>query len=78
MTSSPVLLSWRRWALLGAFVGLCLPGWAQRTASTKPQTILFVGNSFFHGAFQPVLSYNAAAIIDENFRPERTWQRRRQ
>ena len=35
----------------------------------KPVVILFVGNSFFHGAFQPVLTYNAAAITDENFRP---------
>ena len=44
----------------------------------KPTVILFVGNSFFHGAFQPVLSYNAAAITDENYRPTRTGQRRRQ
>jgi hypothetical protein len=77
MTFYLVLLLWRRWALVGALVGLHLPGWAQRAAS-KPQTILFVGNSFFHGAFQPVLSYNAAAITDENFRPDRTGQRRRQ
>lgn len=44
----------------------------------KPTVILFVGNSFFHGAFQPVLSYNAAAITDENFQPDRRGQRRRQ
>ena len=44
----------------------------------KPTVILFVGNSFFHGAFAPVLTYNAAAITDENFRPGRTGQRRRQ
>jgi hypothetical protein len=44
----------------------------------KPTVILFVGNSFFHGAFEPVLTYNAAAITDENFRPNRTGQRRRQ
>jgi hypothetical protein len=44
----------------------------------KPTVILFVGNSFFHGAFEPVLTYNAAAITDENFKPTRTGQRRRQ
>lgn len=44
----------------------------------RPTVILFVGNSFFHGAFQPVLSYNAAAITDENYLPTRTGQRRRQ
>ena len=43
----------------------------------QPVVILFVGNSFFHGAFQPVLGYNAAAITDENYRPGRTGQRRR-
>jgi len=35
----------------------------------KPTVILFVGNSFFHGAFEPVLSYNTAAVTDENFKP---------
>lgn len=45
---------------------------------TKPTVILFVGNSFFHGAFEPVLTYNAAAVTDENFQPNRTGQRRRQ
>ena len=45
--------------------------------TTKPTVILFVGNSFFHGAFEPVLTYNAAAITDENFQPDRTGQRRR-
>jgi hypothetical protein len=44
----------------------------------KPTVILFIGNSFFHGAFEPVLTYNAAAITDENFKPNRTGQRRRQ
>ncbi|MGI4832770.1 MAG: PEP-CTERM sorting domain-containing protein [Janthinobacterium lividum] len=42
----------------------------------KPTVILFVGNSFFHGAFKPVLNYNAAAITDENYRPDRRGQRR--
>ncbi len=31
-----------------------------------PIVILFIGNSFFHGAFEPVRSYNAAAVTDEN------------
>ena len=30
-------------------------------------TILFVGNSFFHGKYQPVLAYNAAHVTDENY-----------
>ena len=34
-----------------------------------PVVILFVGNSFFHGAFEPVLSYNRQAVTDENYRP---------
>ncbi len=33
----------------------------------KPQVILFVGNSFTHGRFASVRTYNAAAVIDENF-----------
>ena len=36
------------------------------TAQSKPIVILFVGNSFFHGAFQPVRSYNVANVTDEN------------
>jgi hypothetical protein len=42
----------------------------------KPVVILFVGNSYFHGAKPPVLNYNAAAITDENFTPGRRGQRR--
>ncbi len=44
-----------------------LPAAAQ--ATRKPTVILFVGNSFFHGAFEPVLSYNSQAVTDENYRP---------
>jgi hypothetical protein len=44
-----------------------LPATAQ--AARKPVVILFVGNSFFHAAFQPALSYNSSAITDENYRP---------
>lgn len=42
---------------------------AAAQAAKKPTVILFVGNSFFHGAFEPVLSYNTAAVTDENFKP---------
>lgn len=36
--------------------------------STQAQTrILFVGNSFTHGKFAPVLNYNAANVVDENY-----------
>ncbi len=64
-------------ALAGALFSL--PALAQKsTDPAKPQTILFVGNSFFHGAFQPVLSYNKERVTDENYKPDRTGQRRRQ
>ncbi|MBJ6145118.1 DUF4886 domain-containing protein [Hymenobacter sp. BT559] len=71
------LSSLRGWALAGAICWLGLPGWAQRSAPARKQTILFVGNSFFHGAFQPVLSYNASAVTDENFKPASAGQHRR-
>ncbi|MVN78058.1 PEP-CTERM sorting domain-containing protein [Hymenobacter sp. HMF4947] len=68
-----------RFSLLGSLAALfSQPVVAQAPSSPKPTVILFVGNSFFHGAFQPVLTYNAAAITDENFKPNRTGQRRRQ
>ena len=35
-------------------------------STSEPVVILFVGNSFFHGAYQPVRSYNAANVTDEN------------
>ncbi|GAB3853102.1 hypothetical protein GCM10028822_21520 [Hymenobacter terrigena] len=47
--------------LLSCWAGL-LAGPA--TAQTR---ILFVGNSFTHGRSAPVLNYNAAAVIDENY-----------
>ena len=43
-----------------------------------PTVVLFVGNSFFHGEFKPVLTYNAAAITDENYQPNRSAPRRPQ
>ncbi|WP_460584503.1 DUF4886 domain-containing protein [Hymenobacter arcticus] len=63
-------------ALLAA--GASRPATAhQPPAPPKPTVILFIGNSFFHGAFQPVLSYNNEAITDENFQPDGAGQRRR-
>ncbi|WP_201987577.1 DUF4886 domain-containing protein [Hymenobacter rubidus] len=40
------------------------PAGAQAPA---PNAILFVGNSFFHGKYPPVLNYNAENVKDENF-----------
>lgn len=39
---------------------------ARAQSTSKPIVILFVGNSFFHGAYQPVRTYNAANVSDEN------------
>jgi hypothetical protein len=39
---------------------------ATRLPAAAPIVILFVGNSFFHGAFQPVRSYGADTVTDEN------------
>lgn len=35
-------------------------------AAQKPVVILFVGNSYLHGHFEPVIHYNTAGVIDEN------------
>ena len=40
---------------------------ATRAARAPANTILFVGNSFFHGKYQPVLAYNATHVTDENY-----------
>ncbi|RAK70442.1 DUF4886 domain-containing protein [Hymenobacter edaphi] len=43
------------------------PGQAAAPAAPpRPVVILFVGNSFTHGKYQPVLQYNAAGVTDEN------------
>jgi len=68
----------RTTATLGLLAALGQPAAHAVAPPQKPIVILFVGNSFFHGAFEPVLTYNAAAITDENFKPSRTGQRRRQ
>lgn len=55
----------RRLAALAALlIGASHPGRTQQPAT--PVVILFVGNSFLHGAFQPVRSYNASTVVDEN------------
>ena len=40
--------------------------WAPAVAAPV-NIILFVGNSLFHGKYQPVLAYNAAHVTDENY-----------
>ena len=42
------------------------PAPAQNAAVAPPTTVLFVGNSFVHGAFEPVLSYGTTLVTDEN------------
>jgi hypothetical protein len=46
-----------------ALLGLRMPAQAQ----TTPTRILFVGNSFTHGRFDPVRTYNSANVTDENY-----------
>ena len=40
---------------------------ARPVAAAPVKTVLFVGNSFFHGKYPPVLAYNAAHVTDENY-----------
>ena len=56
---------------LATTAGLTCLGWAPSAAAppARPTVILFVGNSFFHGAFQPVLGYNSQHVTDENYKP---------
>lgn len=54
--------------LLPALIAVaCLlaPASAAQPAPGRPVTVLFVGNSFVHGAFEPVISYRAG-VTDEN------------
>ena len=52
--------------MLTAFVLMAgVPALAAQT-SGSPVVILFIGNSFFHGAYQPVRGYNTANVTDEN------------
>ena len=56
-----------RLALLAATALRPLLGATQAPAPPSPTVVLFVGNSFFHGKYAPVLNYNAANVKDENF-----------
>jgi len=49
-----------------AIVAAALAPALHAQAPDRPVVILFVGNSFFHGAYQPVRGYNTANVIDEN------------
>ena len=40
---------------------------SQAQSKPTPNVVLFVGNSFFHGKWPPVLNYNAENVKDENF-----------
>lgn len=73
-------MSFRSIAAAALLAAGALPTLSRPTAppAKKPTVILFVGNSFFHGATNPVLNYNAAAVTDENFVPNRKGQRQRQ
>jgi len=46
-------------------VGLLLP--LVTLGQTTPVRVLFVGNSFTHGKYDPVRLYNAAGVTDENY-----------
>ena len=60
-------------ALIGLLPRFSTPATAQPQgpapgAAAAPANVsLFVGNSFFHGKYQPVLAYNAAHVTDENY-----------
>ncbi|MDB5236552.1 MAG: hypothetical protein JWR44_3545 [Hymenobacter sp.] len=55
--------AWRLTILAAALLGLSITASAQ----TTPIRVLFVGNSFTHGQFTPVLYYNSGAVTDLNF-----------
>ena len=67
-TSTPVIRTFCKLPVLAA-LGLLLGGATPMPAPVRsvPNVILFVGNSFFHGQYQPVLAYNAAHLTDENY-----------
>ena len=39
---------------------------ANASLAQPPKVILFVGNSFLHGQYEPVIHYNTAGVVDEN------------
>ena len=61
LLSAPTLL------LAAAGAWLLQPHAAHAQAKPAPTVILFVGNSFLHGKYPPVLNYNSENVKDENF-----------
>jgi hypothetical protein len=55
-------MAWARQAGAWLLALLSLPG-----AAAAQTRVLFVGDSFTHGKYAPVLNYNAAAVTDENY-----------
>ncbi|UOQ55466.1 DUF4886 domain-containing protein [Hymenobacter cellulosivorans] len=70
-----MLFSWLRLSSFNAFVLLGLLGplgsQAQQT-QPAPNTILFVGNSFLHGRYNPVFNYNPETITIERVGKQKT------
>ncbi|MEP6834807.1 MAG: hypothetical protein ABJB74_15540 [Gemmatimonas sp.] len=52
--------------LFTMFVFVATSSAVDAQSSSRPVVILFVGNSFFHGSYQPVRGYNVANVTDEN------------
>ena len=52
--------------LLAAAAGLSRAQQPALATAAPLKKILFVGNSFTHGKYLPVRTYNAAAVVDEN------------
>ena len=48
-------------------IALALLSLSNAALAQTPTRILFVGNSFTHGKYAPVLNYNSAAVTDENY-----------
>jgi hypothetical protein len=62
MSTYSLRMAWARQAGAWLLILLSLPG-----AAVAQTRVLFVGDSFTHGKYAPVLNYNAAAVTDENY-----------
>jgi hypothetical protein len=62
MSTFSLRTAWARQAGAWLLILLSLPG-----AAVAQTRMLFVGDSFTHGKYAPVLNYNAAAVTDENY-----------
>ncbi|UOQ74721.1 hypothetical protein [Hymenobacter cellulosilyticus] len=71
-----MLCTWPRLRLLRAVFLLTLllggPVGSRAQRAPAPTTILFVGNSFLHGRYNPVFSYNSGAITIERVGKQKT------